>query len=361
MFMPMNILDHDILNSNWTKFERDYCIKSKYNKHIIVGYKHLDILKKLVDPHIISKNREDCLDLPKRIFVRRYYDYSCEMCDWYNTIAAEDKIVINGCEVNTNMILLKLAKCMQVLSGFIYYYERSEDCNSCKHVVDCVKQDIHPGSDGCQQEDAVKSIRHVYTLLDNPKLRLLEEDLDDSNEKTIIWAWYAEDIEAIKRVLVRKKIPFICADEDECAKRFEQDPNVRVFLGQTVQGIGITLNSATCTIYYSHGAALEPRLQSMDRNYRIGQKKPVVVKDYLCRDTVEEMLVHLLAHKTDVKKFMQESITCFTCENMLNCQENNIGYLKKGCRYFGKRMNAETVRTLKIRKLLCDTPCHEDI
>ena len=35
-------------------------------------------------------------------------------------------------------------------------------------------------------------------LHENPKLEMLEEDLEDNvNEKTIIWAWYQQDLKAI--------------------------------------------------------------------------------------------------------------------------------------------------------------------
>ena len=138
---------------------------------------------------------------------------------------------------------------------------------------------------------------------------------------------------------------------ENSAGQFEANDNIRVFLGQTSQGIGITLNSATCTIYYSHGAALEPRLQSMDRNYRIGQTRPIVVKDYLSKGTVEESLVNLLEHKTDVKKFMQERVQCFTCDNMADCQRENISYLGAGCSWYGERMSAEQIRRLKLKTI----------
>jgi SNF2 family DNA or RNA helicase len=352
LYMPMNILGHDILAVSWTKFIQTYCRLSQYNKHVIIGYKNLDQLKTLIAPHVISKTRSECIDLPKRIFVRRYYEIPKDMRKLYNAIAKNNEIEIDGNTVVVNSTLIKIAKCLQVLNGFIYYGDRSELCSSCAHILDCVANDIRQGSKHCHISGAPKVRRLTYRLPSNPKLQLLLEDLEDTkNEKTIIWAWYKEDIQAIGKLLTDRGIRFITADEEDCAARFERTDDIRIFLGQTVQGIGITLNSATCTIYYSHGAALEPRLQSMDRNYRIGQTRPVVVKDYLSHGTIEEMLVSLLSHKTDVKKFMQESIQCFNCPQMLKCQDAGTQYLADGCLFYGDRKRAETIRTLHLSEI----------
>lgn len=349
LFMPMNILSPDILGMDWQAFIKNFCCTAKTNRHIITGYKNIGVLKLRVDPHIIAKTRAECLDLPERLFMRRYYDLSDEMCQLYNKIAENEYITVGGEIVHTTTTLVKLAKCLQILNGFIYYDDQDSLCNNCDYLLDCLDAGISQGSRDCRITGAKKLKRKTFHLKTNPKLELLREDLADSEkEKVIIWAWHQEDIVAIKNLLKKEKIPFITADAENSAARFESSDNLRVFLGQTVQGIGITLNSATCTIYYSHGAALEPRLQSMDRNYRIGQKRSVVVKDYLSRGTVEESLVNLLAHKTDVKTFMQERVQCFACEKLASCRENKVPYLGKKCLYYGQRLSAEKIRRLKL-------------
>lgn len=79
----------------------------------------------------------------------------------------------------------------------------------------------------------------------------------------------------------------------------------------------------------------------MDRNYRIGQTNPVIVKDYVAKGTVEENVVELLEHKKDVKEFMQKDIRCPACEYCTQCLKKGIEYLQKGCVYFADRKNAE--------------------
>lgn len=346
MYTPMTILSPDILNMGWQRFSDTYCERSAGNKHVITGYKNLSNLKLRIDPHIISKTRDECIDLPKRIIVERSCDPTPEMRALYNSIAMNDEIEIDGTELNVETILVKIAKCMQVVNGFIYYSHSGELCNDCPKVLDCVENGITQGSGSCLHPSAEKPGRKTHLLKTNPKIEMLREDLaDGGDEKTIIWAWHQEDLKAIAALLRSEKIPFIIAHEKDSASRYENDPSVRVFLGQTTQGIGITLNSATCTIYFSHGTALEPRLQSMDRNYRIGQQRPVIVKDYIVNGTIEESLVALLAHKTDVRDFMQRRVSCLACKSFENCEAEHLG---PGCIHHGQKLSAETIKKLKI-------------
>lgn len=347
MYMPMHILDPNIIGGSWYSFLKTYCYISKHNKHVITGYRNVDKLKTLIAPHILAMERKDCIDLPDRIMTRRYYELPANMKKLYNSIVNEKSLKVDGHTIHTNHPLVKISKTLQVLSGFLYSDPEENPCDACDQLLDCVQEGITPSNPKCPNR--VQGFRsRVIELEDNPKLTLLEEDLADTEGKVIIWAWYRHDIKSIEKLLRKKKIPYITADTEGCAAKFETDPDLRVFLGQTVQGIGITLNSASTTIYYSHGTALEPRLQSMDRNYRIGQKNSVVVKDYLCSGTIEESIVSLLSHKEDVKDFLQKSITCFGCQQCAHCQDNGVKYLRKGCVHEKDRETAEKKKTLKL-------------
>ena len=352
MYQPMQILDPNIFGCNWWTFQKTYCQMSPYNKHVVIGYRNLNLLKLIVDAHTMAKSRAECIDLPDRIITRRYYEPTDEMIGLYNGIVEQQSVTLGKHVVYVPSVLTKIMKCMQVLNGFVYVDPEDMPCNKCEHVYKCVANNIRPTSSSCVI-GPVKGIKtEAYPLKTNPKLELLEEDLEDcGDEKVIIWAWYQYDIDSIRKLLERKHISYVLAGTEGCDKKFESDKRIKVFLGQTVQGIGITLNSATTTIYYSHGAALEPRLQSMDRNYRIGQTKSVVVKDYLSYGTIESSLVSLLEHKADVKDFMQQRMDCLCCDNCEVCIERGTKFLEPGCVYHGMREEAESKRTLRLRTI----------
>lgn len=351
MYMPARILDPAIIPMNWTKFKDAFCVFRDPQKHIIVRYKNLEKLKMLVDPHMLSMVRSDCLDMPERVFVQRYYELSKEQKELYNSIATMDWISTGENEgIACELVLQKLTKCMQVLSGFVKTQCNCKAvCGDCEHILYCLNNDINPGTDRCRNDSANWLDDYRYIELDNGKLELLSDDLDelldDDQQKVIIWAWYRYDLATIADLLRKKKIGFVTADERDCDTRFNGDSKVRVFLGQTRQGIGITLNSATVTIYYSHGPDLEARLQSMDRNYRIGQKNNVLVHDYVCHGSVEETMLALLDHKEDVKNFMQTGMDCLACERRLDCKD--IGR-SAACNHARQLAKTEAKRMLRI-------------
>lgn len=349
MFMPFRILDGGILGTSWTAFTKEYCVPSRTNKHIFVGYKNLDRIKLRTEPYILAMNREDCLDLPNRVMTQRYYELTDKQRRLYNQVLQQDKVMVAGKEVRASLAAVKINKLLQIQSGFIVPSpDRSSMCDACNSVLACVERNVVPFGLNCVHRGEAHPLESVVIELGTNKLALLEEDLEDSvNEKIIIWAWYRHDLAQIAGLLQTMRIPFVSADTRNCEALFENDDRIRVFLGQTKQGIGITLNSASCTIYYSHGADMEARLQSMDRNYRIGQGKPIIVKDYICSGTVEENLVYLLQHKERVKDFMQLNISCASCANFSVCSDSAIEFLDAGCLYTDEKNAAE--RKISIR------------
>ncbi len=352
VYMPAKILDPAIIPMNWTTFRDKFCIFRDAKKHIVDGYKNLEKLKMFVDPHMLTMVRSDCIDMPERVFVKRYYEVSDEQQEYYNAIAVEDWISTgNGEGIASELMVQKLTKCMQVLSGFVKTQcNCTAVCGDCPHIPYCLCNDINPGTLRCRNSNAVKQKEYRVISLGNGKLKLLEEDLDDllddEKQKVIVWAWYRYDLAAIAALLKRKKIGFVMAGEPECDTRFNADSKIRVFLGQTRQGIGITLNAASVTIYYSHGPDLEARLQSMDRNYRIGQKNSVIVHDYVCDGSVEETMLEMLEHKEDVKNFMQTDMECLSCKQRLLCK--NVGHYTKECPHAMEIAMAETRLMLRI-------------
>jgi SNF2 family DNA or RNA helicase len=353
LFMPFRIMERSILGGSWTSFKSTYCETAAKAPNIIIGYKNLDHLKLRIDPYILGMKRSECLDLPERTFTERYYEPQQEMKELYNDIVSQDSVTVAGKTIDTSLVITKHNKLRQVLSGFIMpSVDRSGICDSCDKVALCVANDTQPGQRGCIDPNARKPKPPDPIPLDGRKLSMLEEDLADSiDEKVIIWAWYRYDLALIADMLRRKKIPYIAADEKDCAHRFETSPDIRVFLGQQKQGIGITLNSATCTIYYSHGLDLESRLQSLDRNLRIGQRNSVLVKDYICQGSIEGAIVWLLRHKSDVRDFMQHSADCMLCVNFMDCAKNGVRAYTQGCAYYGERKNAERKRVIKLHTL----------
>ena len=339
MYMPMQILDSRIYASDWWTFMRTYCVYSNpYVKQQVTGFKNIEHLKAAAQPYIVSKIRADCLDMPERVFVTRHYHPSAKQVALYNKIIeCTDNLVVGDRTLYVPEATVKIIKLMQVLSGFIRINPKDKLCGNCEHVAKCVVNDIYPGKKGCIHQGIESETIDIDLPGGSAKLPILLEDIEYCGGKSIVWAWYRHEISQICAALDAEHISYVTPNTPNCEDAFNNDPKVQVFVGQTMQGIGITLNSASTTIYYSHGCALEPRLQSMDRNYRIGQKSSVLVLDYVCKGAVDEEVVSLLNSKKDVMSYMQDLKSCIRCSQYNMCMQNGTTLYSLGCRFAGKK------------------------
>ena len=86
-------------------------------------------------------------------------------------------------------------------------------------------------------------------------------------------------------------------DRQSLVERF-QGGEAEVFLiSLKAGGTGLTLTGADTVIHYDPWWNPAAENQATDRAYRIGQDKPVIVHKLLCKDTVEERILELHAHK----------------------------------------------------------------
>jgi SNF2 family DNA or RNA helicase len=241
----------------------------------VVGYRHLDELKGKLDKFAFRVKKEECLDLPDKVYMRREVELTDEQVKAYNQMKALALANIEGGLVSTVNALTQLMRLHQI---------------TCGHV----KLD-----DG------------TVVNLPNKRIDELLAALEETDGKVIIWATYRHDIEDIKFHLqtaygmssVAAYYGETSSDERERIVNDFQDPNseLRFFVGNpSTGGYGLTLTAANTVIYYSNSFDLEKRLQSEDRAHRIGQTKNVTYVDLIAPNTVDEKIVKALRDKIDI-------------------------------------------------------------
>ena len=164
---------------------------------------------------------------------------------------------------------------------------------------------LHQIACGCTKSDTGEEVR-----IPNNRLKELMEILEETDGKVIIWANYRPNIkeiyEAIVEVYGKNAVVHYYGDtsnedREEAKVRMQTDPTCRFFVGNTqTGGYGITLTESNTTIYYSNNYDLEKRLQSEDRNHRIGQTKPVTYIDLMVPGTVDMKIVRALRDKINI-------------------------------------------------------------
>lgn len=136
------------------------------------------------------------------------------------------------------------------------------------------------------------------------------EDVLESDQKVIVFSNYTECIDKFKAhfgdaaVVLDGRITGNAkqrsAKRQEIQDRFNQDPNVKVFIGQTIAaGEAITLTAATYVIFNDLDWVPGNLLQAAKRPHRIGQTRTVYVELIVAAGTFDEHLMAMLEDKID--------------------------------------------------------------
>jgi len=242
---------------------------------IVASYRRLDELAEILKPFSYRILKEDCLDLPPKVYMKREIELSDEQQKAYTTMKSMALAQVNGKIATAPHVLTQLMRLHQI---------------TCGHFK---------ADDGTIQE------------FKNNRMKELLELLEEMEGKVIIWANYVYDIENIVKTIgqeygddsiVQYYGAVASKTRQENIEKF-QDPKskVRFFVGNPqTGGYGITLTAASNVIYYSNGYDLEKRLQSEDRAHRIGQEKSVTYVDIIARKTVDEKIVKALRKKINI-------------------------------------------------------------
>jgi len=265
-------LDHD----SYYSFRMRYAIMKTANIagrqiQLVNGFKNLGELSDKLKPFSYRVLKEDCLDLPDKIFIKRQIILTKQQRKLYDQMKQEALAILNGKQSTTVNTLTQLMRLHQI---------------TCGHLTDDNGQ---------------------IQAIENNRIKELLSVLEDIEGKAIIWAHYQYDIKNIIKEIEAVYGPGSVVDyygltpkdeRQDNIKRFQEDPKCRFFVGTPATGgYGITLTAANTVIYYSNGYDLEKRLQSEDRAHRIGQKKPVTYVDINAEDTVDEKIVKALRAK----------------------------------------------------------------
>lgn len=125
--------------------------------------------------------------------------------------------------------------------------------------------------------------------------QLVRDLVERQGKKVVIWSYFQYSLQSILRRFDRLGVVHIdgtvgmIEERTEAIRRFQEDPDVRVFVGNAAAaGAGITLTAAHHAIYESFSNQAAHYMQSVDRIHRRGQQHDVTYHVLLAHDTVEE-------------------------------------------------------------------------
>ncbi len=280
LYTQCEFLDPWLLDfSSYYAFRNRYAEMKTMHVHgrsiqVVDKFQNLGELSDTVKQFSYRVLKEDCLDLPPKVFIKRHITLTPDQKKVYEQMKKAAMTVLNGKVTTTMTVLTQLMRLHQITCGYV------------------------TADDGSTQQ------------VDSNRLNELMSILEDTEGKVIIWANYQLSVGEIiqKLIKVYGKDSYVHyygltpqEDRQDFIRKFQNDPKCRFIVGTPqTGGYGITLTQANTVIYYSNGYDLEKRLQSEDRAHRIGQKKTVTYIDLICEDTVDEKIVKALRDKINI-------------------------------------------------------------
>ena len=283
LYTQCQFLNPDLLgfNSFWA-FKSRYALMAHRNAaggahsyHHIIKYVRLDELNQKLDGFSTRILKEECLDLPEKIYMKRNIELTSEQSKAYNEMKQFAVAELEDKTMTAFSALTQMMRLHQI---------------TCGHVTT---------DDGTVQEIKSNRVKELLSLL------------EETDGKIIIWANYRYDIQTITRELEKKygkeSVASFYGDtpvdkRDQIISDFQDKENNLTYLvaNPKTGGYGLTLTASHTVVYYSNNYDLETRLQSEDRAHRIGQQYKVTYIDLIAEKTVDERIVKALRSKIDI-------------------------------------------------------------
>ena len=261
-------------------------------------------LRKLTQPYILRRLKSDktiISDLPDKTEMKTYCSLSKEQIRHYQQTISELAQKLEAAEGihRRGIILSSLVRLKQI----------------CNHP------DQSQGFGEYAEQASGKMIR----------LREICEGIAEKQEKVLLFSQFTEIIPPLFSFLTQifGREGLILHGKTPVAKRaslvhnFQQDAGPPFFiLSLKAGGTGLNLTKANHVIHFDRWWNPAVENQATDRAYRIGQKHPVLVHQFICQGTIEEKIDALIESKKNISKELLEgegefSLTEFSNEQVM--------------------------------------------
>jgi SNF2 family DNA or RNA helicase len=219
----------------------------------------------------IRFTKEQCLDLPEIMYVRRDVELTVQQEKYYKAMKASMLLLAAGEEISAVNAAANMNKLLQISCGAVY-------------------------------SDTGEVVRFDASN----RLNVMDEIIDESDKKTIIFAPFRHTIEMIKDHLEARNVGTLYIHGDVSpAKRgqiiqdFQNNEEYKVIVIQPqAASHGITLTAASSVIWFGPTSSVDTYLQANARAHRKGQDTKVTV--FMIQGSpVEKHIYNMLESRVD--------------------------------------------------------------
>ena len=246
----------------------------------IIGHQQLDRLAAEISPFSLRLLKEECLDLPEKVFVKHVVEMTKEQSQAHEQLKNLCMTQLESGEiVSVQLALTKLMKLHHILTGFI------------------------------KDDDGV-----VHPLPNNRANAVLQ--IAESSQPLVIFCAYRENVRMVAEALrtqygadsvVEYTGGTTGPDRTRAVERFQKG-EAQFFIGTSAAAKGLTLHAASHMVYFSNNFSLETRLQSQDRIHRIGQSKKCTYTDIVIPGSADMHILERLLQKKELSDTVLDDI-----------------------------------------------------
>lgn len=263
---------------------------------MLVAYKNLEELHAMIAPDVSRILKKDALDLPPKLYSKRYFDMSPKQARLYKELRDHYICDLEDGSVSADLAITRMLRLQQITCGYV-----------------AIEEKVTPDLDNPEYVEFVNKVVVIEEGV-NLRLKLLAEIVETLEGKAIIWARFTKDIDMIMDMLGDRAVRYDGKTKTDARHAaidsFQHDndpdsPGAQFFVANTAAaGTGLTLTKASTTIYYNNNFKLDERLQSEDRNHRIGTINPVNYIDIVANNTIDEHIINALLEKKDIARII---------------------------------------------------------
>lgn len=276
VFSQYKFAEPRVFGTSFFAFRNKFFDMSGYGGHVPV-FKKVMMKEFLEEMHSIAfrVTKDECLDLPAITEEIRRIELEPKAQKIYSELEKESYTELANSEASAVNVLTKLLRLCQVTGG---------------HLTDD-EGDTNP----------VSTVK-LEALTD-----IIESSIEN-NKKIVIMARFIAELNDIQRMLEKKGIGYSVVrggikDRDEQIRRFQEEPENMVFVGQiAAAGLGLTLTAASTMVFYSLDYSMSNFEQAKARIHRISQTENCHYIYLVAKNTVDEKVLCALRNKVDLAK-----------------------------------------------------------
>jgi len=264
IFAQMKFVNPEIFGNNYYGFLARYFHQDMKNPH---RWYQTDEDKERFFSRLGAQSKflkkEDCVDLPEKVFIRRQFELGEEQRKIYDNMLQDIRDNINTW--SKFEFTAKLMKLREILSGFVI--------------------------------DKEQNIIDFETSKDDE----LQNVIDEIGDKPIIvWCQFIHEIERLAEKFNGVGLTSKTANREQIIDDFKNNKIKLLFAHPKLLGMGLTFTNCNYNIYYSLSFSYEEFKQSQDRIHRIGQVNKCTYIILQGKNSIDEKIYKCLQNKKNV-------------------------------------------------------------